>query len=196
MKLSSNKLSGTAKSLLLSLFLLAAPPLLYAETYLHGEPIFPAFEGWHPNPDGTFNFMFGYMNANWQEAPFIEVGENNFFAPGEADQGQPTNFLPRRNRFTFEVTVPSDWGERELIWTLNFNGVETKAYATLKADYLVDNMVIASETGSLGIGTSSPESRSNIPPVLTIQGDDVRTAIVGEAITLRTLLEDDGLPRS
>ena len=82
------------------------------------------------------------------------------------------------------------------MWTLNVNGVEAKAYGTLKPDYLVDNMVIASETGSLGIGVSSPESRANIPPVLTIQGDEVRTAEVGEAITLVVQLEDDGLPRS
>jgi len=140
--------------------------------------------------------MFGYMNENWEQQPFVDIGDNNFFSPGEPDQGQPTNFFPRRNRFTFEVSVPADWGDRELVWTLNVNGVEAKAYGTLKPDYLVDNMVIASETGSLGIGVSSPESRSNIPPVLTIQGDEVRTAEVGEAITLVVQLEDDGLPRS
>lgn len=196
MKLLANELSSTGKFLLLGLFVLLTSPLLHAETYLHGEPIYPAFEGWRPNPDGTFSMMFGYMNANWEEAPIIEIGDNNFFTPGGADQGQPTYFQPRRNRFTFEVTVPSDWGDRELVWTLSFNGVEAKAYATLKGDYLVDNMVIASETGSLGIGTSSPESRSNTPPVLTIQGDEVRTAQVGEAITLRVQLNDDGLPRS
>lgn len=196
MKLLANELSSTGKFLLLGLFVLLTSPLLHAETYLHGEPIYPAFEGWRPNPDGTFSMMFGYMNANWEEAPIIEIGDNNFFTPGGADQGQPTYFQPRRNRFTFEVTVPSDWGDRELVWTLSFNGVEAKAYATLKGDYLVDNMVIASETGSLGIGTSSPESRANTPPVLTIQGDEIRAAQVGEAITLRVQLNDDGLPRS
>jgi len=92
------------------------------------------------------------------------------------------------------VVVPADWGERELVWTLNVNGVERKAYATLKDDYLVDNMVIASETGSLGAGTSSPESRANIPPVVTIQGDDIRTAKVGEEISFVTQVLDDGLP--
>ena len=165
-----------------------------AQTYTRGRHVEPAFEGWRPNPDGTFNMMFGYMNENWEEAPDMPVGENNYFAPGDADRGQPTNFLPRRNRFTFEVTVPSDWGDRELVWTLNINGVERKAYATLKADYLVDNMVIASETGSLGAGTSSPESRANIPPVVTVQGDNIRTTQVNEPLNLFTLVTDDGLP--
>ena len=175
---------------------LYAPLMLAAESYMHGKPVWPAFEGWRPNADGTFSMMFGYMNENWEEEHFVPVGENNYFSPGEIDRNQPTFFMPRRNRFTFEVTVPADWGDRELVWTLNINGVEAKAYATLKPDYLVDNMIIASETGSLGIGTSSPESRANLPPEIAIQGDTTRAVRVGEPLVLRTLLEDDGLPRT
>lgn len=178
---------------LMALALLLAPGA-FADTYIKGQHIEPAFEGWRPNPDGTFNMMFGYMNENWEEEPDVPVGDENFFAPGDPDRGQPTHFLPRRNRFTFEVTVPSDWGDRELVWTLNVHGVERKAYATLKPDYLVDNMVIASETGSLGAGTSSPESRANTPPVVTVQGDDIRTVRVGQPLQLQTLVVDDGLP--
>lgn len=196
MKSLKNVAPRRARNLLLAVFLLFAPVMVSADTFLHGEPVWPAFEGWQENPDGTFSFLFGYMNENWEEQPIVAVGDNNYFSPGEADQGQPTNFLPRRNRFTFEVTVPSDWGDRELVWTLNINGVEAKAYATLKQEYLVDNMIIASETGSLGIGTSSPESRSNTPPELTIQGDEVRNVRVGEPLTLRTQVVDDGLPRT
>lgn len=176
------------------LTVLCANPV-FAQTYSKGRHIEPAFEGWRPNDDGTFNMMFGYMNENWEETPDMPVGENNNFSPGDMDRGQPTHFLPRRNRFTFEVAVPSDWGEQELVWTLNVNGVERKAYATLKPDYLVDNMIIASETGSLGAGTSSPESRANVPPVVTVQGDSIRAAAVGEALNLRTQIADDGLPK-
>ena len=168
---------------------------VFAQTYSKGRHVEPAFEGWRPNDDGTFSMMFGYMNENWEETPDMPVGENNNFSPGDMDRGQPTHFLPRRNRFTFEVAVPSDWGERELVWTLNVNGVERKAYATLKPDYLVDNMVIASETGSLGAGTSSPESRANVAPVVTVQGDSIRAAAVGEALDLRAQIADDGLPK-
>ena len=187
----SRKLLG-AVSLLLVGMLLAQTGA--AQTYSKGRHVEPAFEGWRPNDDGTFNMMFGYMNENWEEAPDVPVGDNNFFSPGDMDRGQPTHFLPRRNRFTFEVTVPSDWGDRELVWTLNVNGVERKAYATLRQDYLVDNMVIASETGSLGAGTSSPESRANVPPVVTVQGDQIRAARVNEPLNLRAQVADDGLP--
>jgi len=182
------------RSLLLAVFLLVFPSLALADTYQQGRHVEPAYEGWRPNPDGTFSFMFGYMNENWSEEPDAAIGDNNSFSPGDADRGQPTHFLPRRNRFNFEVIVPSDWGDRELVWTLNINGVERKAYATLKEDYLVDNMVIASETGSLGPGTSSPESRANTPPIATIQGDNIRSTRVGEAVILSTQVIDDGLP--
>ena len=192
----SRKLSRwSSRSSLIGLLLWCVSAGSLAQSYTSGQHIEPAFEGWRPNPDGTYNMMFGYMNENWEEEPDVQIGENNYFSPGEADRGQPTHFLPRRNRFTFEVTVPSDWGDRELVWTINVNGKERKAFATLRQDYLVDNMVIASETGSLGAGTSSPESRANIPPVVTVPGDSVRVAKVGEPINLDTSVWDDGLPK-
>ncbi|MEX2469503.1 MAG: hypothetical protein WD396_07090 [Pseudohongiellaceae bacterium] len=178
--------------LVLGVACLAQPAL--ANTYRSGQHVEPAYEGWRQNEDGSYSFMFGYMNENWEESPDVPVGENNYFSPGEADRGQPTHFLPRRNRFTFEVTVPADWGDKELVWTLNVNGVERKAYASLRQDYLVDNMVIASETGSLGAGTSSPESRANTPPTVTVQGDSIRTVRVGQPVDLAAHVEDDGLP--
>jgi len=190
----TNGAVSTMRLVALSALLALVSQGLMAQSYTKGQHIEPAYEGWRPLPDGSFNFMFGYMNENWEEQPNVDIGENNSFAPGEPDRGQPTHFLPRRNRFTFEVNVPADWGDRELVWTLTVNGVERKAYATLKSDYLVDNMVIASETGSLGAGTSSPESRSNIAPIVTVRGDAIRTVRAGQAMILNTLVEDDGLP--
>lgn len=171
-----------------------------AQTYLKGQHIEPAYEGWWENDDGTFSFIFGYHNENWEEELDVPIGENNYFEPGEPDRGQPTHFLPRRNRFTFEVIVPADWGDKELAWTVTSNGVTKTAYATLARDYVVDNVVIASETGSLGAGTSSPESRANIAPTLTVQGDRtgdqiIRRVRVGEPLLIEALVEDDGLPK-
>ncbi len=171
-----------------------------AQTYLKGQHIEPAYEGWWENDDGTFSFIFGYHNENWEEELDVPIGENNYFEPGEPDRGQPTHFLPRRNRFTFEVVVPADWGDKELAWTVTSNGVTKTAYATLARDYIVDNVVIASETGSLGAGTSSPESRANVAPTLTVQGDRaggqiIRRVRVGEPLLIESLVEDDGLPK-
>jgi hypothetical protein len=156
--------------------------------------------------------MFGYMNQNWLEEPDVPIGPDNYFAftsPGAlddvevhaydaatADMGQPTHFLPRRNRFTFKVRIPGDIGDRELVWTLRTQGTTRRAYATMRQDLLVDNMVIASETGSLGAGSSSPEVRANVGPMIELETDRVIEARVGQPVTLIARITDDGLPAS
>ena len=164
-------------------------------SYSRGQNVSPGYEGWEQNEDGSFNFLFGYMNRNWLEEIDVPVGPENTISPGPADQGQPTHFLPRRNRFIFKVRVPADFGDQEMVWTLTTKGVTERAYASLRTDYKVDNMVIASETGALGAGTSSPETRSNLAPVLQIIGDGELTARVGQPLTLVAEVTDDGLPR-
>ena len=166
-----------------------------AQTYSRGQNVAPAFEGWERNEDGSFNFLFGYMNRNWLEEIDVPVGEDNAFSPGPADRGQPTHFLPRRNRFVFKVRVPPDWGDRELVWTLTSNGVTERAYATLRPDYIVDNTVVMSETGALGAGSSSPAMRANQPPTIALEGPGVRETSVGRPVTITVFVEDDGLLR-
>ncbi len=164
-------------------------------SYRKGQPVSPAFEGWERNPDGTSSFVFGYMNNNWEEEVNVPVGADNGFNLLGADQGQPTRFLPRRNRFVFKVKVPKDWGNKELIWTLKSNGVTERAYATLRQDYFMDDVVAASETGALGAGASSPAVRANKPPVVQIDGDKSRAVKVGEPLPIAAVVTDDGVPK-
>lgn len=164
-------------------------------SYSSGQTVSPAYEGWERNDDGSFNMLFGYMNSNWEEEFDIPVGPANNFSPGPADQGQPTHFFPRRNRFVFRVRVPKDFGEKELVWSLTTHGKNIKAYGTLRQDYFVDNMVFTSETGAIGAGVSSPEIRANKPPVLEAAGDRNRTVKVGEALVLSAHVTDDGIPK-
>jgi hypothetical protein len=164
-------------------------------TYNSGQTASPAFEGWEENPDGSFNFLFGYMNRNWQEELDVPIGPENNIEPGGPDSGQPTHFLPRRNRFVFKVHVPKDWGQKEVIWTLTTRGKTEKAYATLRLDSKVDDVVKASETGALGAGTSSPEVRANTPPVVTVDGERQRNVKVGQPLSLVARVTDDGVPK-
>lgn len=197
--MTANTLFRAGLSMLLVSILSGAPIFLTEAqaqlSYRSGQHVETGYEGWRENPDGTYTFVFGYFNENWEETLDIPIGENNFFSPGLQDRGQPTHFLPRRNRFTFEVVVPADWGDRELVWTVTSpNGETRRAYATLAADYTIDDIIIASETGSLGAGTSSPESRANRRPVIELLGDSRRTVKAGEALLLRAKVEDDGIP--
>lgn len=173
--------------------LLALPA--FAQTYSSGQQVWPAFEGWEKNVDGTFNLVFGYMNDNWKEELNVPVGPDNKFDPGPADQGQPTHFLPRRNRFIFRVKVPGDFGTKELVWTLNTQGKSAKAYGSLRQDLQLENVDLMSETGSLGAGASSPEIRANKPPVVVLNGPKTLTAKVDQPVELTATVTDDGIPK-
>ncbi len=160
-----------------------------------GQNIAPVYEGWEPNPDGSFNLVFGYMNRNWDEEIDVPVGAENTLDPGGADQGQPTHFFPRRNRFMFKIQVPKDFGTKEVVWTLTTHGKTEKAYATLKPDYVIDDVVVMANVGAGGQLGTTPDLLGNKAPVLKVEGAKSRTAKVGEPISLIAVATDDGKPR-
>lgn len=165
---------------------------LGAQVYSRGQNVAAAYEGWLQNPDGSFDLVFGYMNRNWEEELDAPVGPENNLDPGGPDQGQPTHFLPRRNRFVFRVRVPQDFGDQELVWTLTTNGKTERAYGTLKPDYFLDDSVITMNF-SRAVGDSKLFS-SNKAPLLDVEGDRARTTAVGQPVTLTALASDDDLP--
>ena len=177
-------------------FVVALAIVAQSLSYSSGQNVSPAYEGWEVGADGQKYFVFGYMNRNWQEELDVPIGPENGFNIGNPDQGQPTHFLPRRNRFVFRVPVPKGFSDSdELVWTLTTYGKTEKAYASLRLDYQIDDVVRASETGALGAGSSSPEIRSNRPPSIEIQGRKSLTARVGEPVTLTAVIADDGIPK-
>src|SRR5262249_4146314 len=160
-------------------------------TYNSGQSVIPMYEGWHPNPDGTIDVWFAYLNQNWEEEVDIPVGPNNVIEPKPfgADGGQPTHFLPRMNYFSFAVSVPKGFDpKKEIVWTLTSHGRTHSAYATLNPGYLKDDTGMQREH----FGTPPP---GNKPPVLTVEGSKQRTVKVGESIELAAVATDDGLPR-
>ncbi len=166
------------------------------QSFATGQSISPAYEGWVQNEDGSFDLVFGYMNRNWEQVVSVPVGPENTIEPGGPDRAQPTRFQPRRNRFVFSVRVPADFGDRELVWTLTANGETQRAYATLRRDYFIDDMVIQANFGAAGAAGSTPELAENAAPVLTVEGGPARTARVGEALALAASVTDDGVPRA
>jgi hypothetical protein len=191
-------LFGFHRSLLVAVLALAGlltPIAVRAQSYASGQPVWPAFEGWEKNDDGSFNLVFGYMNDNWSEELDVPIGADNAMSPGPADQGQPTHFLPRRNRFIFSVKVPKDFGTKELVWTLTSQGKTQKAYGSLRLDLLIENVDLMSETGALGAGSSNPELRADKAPIVKIDGGKTRTAKVGQPLQLVASVTDDGVPK-
>ena len=174
--------------------LVGAPSAHAQQSFAAGQNIAPAYEGWEQNEDGSFDLVFGYMNRNWEEVLDVPVGPDNTIEPGGPDRGQPTHFFPRRNRFVFRVRVPADFGDKELIWTLTTNGQTERAYATLKRDYYINDLVVQANYGASGAAGATPESEVNVAPVLTVEGQSFRTVAAGEPLTLRAVVTDDGLP--
>ena len=155
-----------------------------------GQEVVPVYEGWEQDPDGSFTFVFGAMNRNWEEELDIPIGAANTIEPGGPDQGQPTHFLPRRTRFLFRIRVPADFGDKEVVWTLTSpNGQTKRAYASLHPDYYVDDLVFQRNNGA----RAAAELLTNKAPVLEVEGETTRTVDVGQPLTLTAVVTDDGL---
>lgn len=157
-------------------------------TYSHGQSVEPVFHGWMPNPDGSFDLFFSYINRNWQEEIDIPIGPDNNIAPAEfgPDGGQPAHFFPRINRWQFSVRVPKDFGSREVVWSLTSHGQTHRAYASLSPGYAVDDFLIMHEFGN--------SIRGRKRPTLQVEGEKQRTAKVGQPARLVAVATDPNAP--
>jgi hypothetical protein len=153
-----------------------------------GQEVVPAFEGWQKNTDGTFTFLFGYFNRNYEEEVDVPVGPQNGFEPGNADRGQPTHFYTRRHFFVYKVVVPADWPvESKLTWTLTTHGKTNRAKGWLQPEWELNNGVISENIGS------STVDWSNEAPSVT--GNGPKSVNLPNALTLTVNAVDDGLPK-
>lgn len=169
-----------------------APPLKPTElSNIHfnsGQSVVPYFEGWIRNPDGTFDLVFGYFNRNWQQEVAIPAGPDNTVELGGPDAGQPTYFLPRRQRFVYRVSVPKDFGKKELVWSITANGRTENAFGSLIREQEITERVILTN-GGYDPGLND----LNKPPAITVA--PLQKAVVGSPVTLTTMVVDDGLPK-
>jgi hypothetical protein len=158
-----------------------------------GSTITPAYEGWYPNPDGTINLSFGYYSRNTEEIVDIPIGPENFFSPGPEDQGQPDEFHPLRHWGVFTVTVPADFGESKLTWTLINRGKTFAIPAHLHPDWLIDaekDPASGNMPPRLKFAAKGPEGGG--PDGITAEP---RTVAVGEPLELTVWATDDEVPR-
>jgi hypothetical protein len=115
-----------------------------------GQTVTGAFEGWFPNPDGSFSLLVGYFNRNLKEELDIPIGPNNRIEPGGPDHGQPTHFLSRRQWGVFTITVPKDFGSTKFTWTLVVNRQTTVIPISLDPLWEVSPFV------EVGMGNTPP----------------------------------------
>jgi hypothetical protein len=95
------------------------------------------FDGWNQLPDGSYELVFGYMNRNSMEVD-VPLGPGNQVEPGTGgDQGQPTHFLPGRQRAAFRIPVPASF-KGKYVWTLTYGGATQTATASIDQNYSLD----------------------------------------------------------
>ena len=155
-----------------------------------GEAIWPAFESWSRNADGTLTLIIGYMNRN-DVVVEIPIGDDNRMGPGAEDMGQPTHFLPGRNIGVFTVTVPVDQAERTLTWTIRVNNQTSEIAFGNNPEYFGDPFLDL--------------ANGNTPPVIRVgaSGDELQgpprgiaasyTTTVGARLTLLVSATDTPL---
>ena len=187
--------AAAAGALLLGVALGAGDPGAAQTLHHSGQSVQPVYEGWSPNPDGTYTMWFGYMNRNYEEQPHIPVGPANYLDSGPEDRGQPTFFYPRRQFFVFGVEVPADWGQdRDLVWTVTAHGQSRTAIGSLWATWVVDEGVWRANRGSDLRGRYAGEELTNQPPAASIVGSTSISATVGEPVPVTVAVADDGQP--
>lgn len=96
-----------------------ARPLL-AQT---SQPIYPVYDGFVRNPDGTLILSFAYFSHN-SEPITIPAGPGNAFSHEPVDRQQTTTFLPGHHRFQCIMVVGPEF-DGKLRWTVSHGGTTT-----------------------------------------------------------------------
>ena len=156
-----------------------------------GEAVWPAFEGWFRNDDGSLSLLLGYFNRN-QGSVEVPIGDDNRIEPGGPDRGQPTVFESGRGWGVFSINVPADFGNQKLTWTLVVNGQTAAVSFWLNPPYFVEPLL--------------NRANGNTPPLLTLGGDTLQgppsgspdgsktvTTRVGEPLELSASVADSAL---
>jgi hypothetical protein len=152
-----------------------------------GQNVTAAFEGWYKNPDGTFNILIGYYNRNLKQDLDIPIGPNNRVEPGGPDRGQPTHFVPGRQWGMFNVTVPKDFGEKKVTWTLTVNGVTTEVPVGLNPLWEISPFIDATGNTPPYVGFAPEGPFAWGPRSITT----TMAATVGQPLSLTAWVADD-----
>jgi len=172
---------------------------VYAQQELVMEPlkdsglnVYPAFEGWYQNPDGSYTLLIGYYNRNKKQLLDVPIGPQNRIEPGGPDQGQPTHFLVGRGWGTTAIKVPKDFGDKKLTWTLTTNGKTVQGIFGLQKGYQIEPFLDAAMGNKPPTIAFQPGAKGITGPPPTLAQANAVSGAAGEAIPLTVVITDDG----
>jgi hypothetical protein len=178
------------------LFVLSTASVVSAQ---QNQPIYPVYDGYLKNPDGSYTLSFAYFSHN-ADPVTIEPGAANAFGPAPGDRMQPTTFKPGHWRFQCVMVVPADFDGR-MKWTLTHGGVTTgTSERMLQSNWnLVEG---AAQLAKIDFAKVPKGVCLNQPPAVRVLGVTARpnnpptlSAAVNEELNLFGSAHDEGLPR-
>lgn len=166
------------------------------------QPIYPSYEGFMKNPDGTLTLSFGYYSHN-AEVITIPPGPNNSFAPTPDDRQQPTVFKPGHWERQCVMVVPGNF-DGKLAWNLAYGGKTTSTSTRM----LQSNWFLVEAVDELTKSVDTTKAPHGVcvnraPEVAVLGAVRKRGApatlatpmVVGATENLFGSVHDEGLPR-
>ena len=162
------------------------------------QPIYPAYDGFLKNPDGSYTISFGYFSHNVDPVT-VQPGPENSFVPAPGDRQQPITFKPGQQRFQCVMVVNADF-DGKMRWTLTHAGTTTgTSERMLQSNWnLVEG---AAELGRIDFAKAPRGVCLNRAPTVRLLGKTARKGEVSiDATTTEDLqlfgsVNDEGLPR-
>jgi hypothetical protein len=173
--------------------------LAAAASAQQNQPIYPVYDGFLKNPDGSYTLSFAYFSHN-ADPVTIAPGAGNAFGPAPGDRMQPTTFKPGHWRFQCVMVVPADF-DGKMKWTLTHAGVTTgTSERMLQSNWnLLEG---AAQLSKIDFAKVPKGVCLNQPPVVRVLGVTSRpnnpatlSAAVNEELNLFGSAHDEGLPR-
>lgn len=163
------------------------------------QPIYPAYDGFLKNPDGSYTLAFAYFSHN-ADPVTIAPDAGNSFAPAPGDRMQPTTFKPGHWRFQCVMVVPADF-DGKMRWSLTYGGVTTgTSERMLQSNWnLVEG---AAQLAKIDFAKVPKGVCLNQPPTVRVLGvvanpktPPTLKASLNEELNLFGSAHDEGLPR-
>ena len=163
------------------------------------QPIYPVYDGFLKNPDGSYTLSFAYFSHN-ADTVTVPPGVNNSFAPTPGDRLQPTIFLPGHWRFQCVMVVGPEF-DGKMKWTLAYAGTSTGTSERM----LQSNWNLLEGAPALSKIDYAKAPRGvclNRPPTVRVLGVTARpnnpatlSVSLNEELNLFGSAHDEGLPR-
>ena len=170
---------------------LTSPSILDSQT---STSVFPVYDGFLKNDDGTLLLSFAYFNHN-RTTITIPPGPANRFMTGAPDRGQTTTFLPGHHRWQCIMVVDGDF-DGVLRWQIS-HGDESylTSESMLQYSWEFDAAGTRQALRDVDLASAPRDVCLNRSPIVRVLGPSELTGAVGQAVKLFGSVRDEGLPR-